>query len=261
MWHRLPESDVLTMCARRTLRCRRSQKLPVTPMLSRIKAAGHPPAGIRLSQNVHSPEHCHLKDSCHHTPVIMKFGLIMPLLGLIIDAQGHPTIDETPARIHRDVTSASNANIDARADQCTLAKMEDILYDYSENSLVLKVMLRQHCLLYFTGIKDFKKARNNGNGNPSCFNWKSDKCSIVPDKPYGYDFTLSCYRHDFGRRNYEKLNKWPGTALGNKLKLDTNFMKDLKNYCFGLSGLSKLKIPHCLIIASDYYAGVLALNW
>ena len=35
------------------------------------------------------------------------------------------------------------------------------------------------------------------------FDWSTDYCSSSPDNPLGFNFTLSCWRHDFGYRNYK----------------------------------------------------------
>ena len=41
------------------------------------------------------------------------------------------------------------------------------------------------------------------------FNWSTDYCSSSPDNPLGFNFTLSCYRHDFGYRNYKEMAPVP----------------------------------------------------
>lgn len=39
--------------------------------------------------------------------------------------------------------------------------------------------------------------------NPPTLDWSSDGCSSSPDNPFGFDFLNSCYRHDFGYRNFK----------------------------------------------------------
>src|ERR687887_562716 len=34
------------------------------------------------------------------------------------------------------------------------------------------------------------------------FDWSTDFCTFSPDRPLGFNFELSCARHDFGYRNY-----------------------------------------------------------
>src|SRR5688572_9209654 len=48
------------------------------------------------------------------------------------------------------------------------------------------------------------------------FDWSTDHCSTSPDRPLGFDFRLSCHRHDFGYRNYKVVNRFPA----NKARLD-----------------------------------------
>ena len=41
------------------------------------------------------------------------------------------------------------------------------------------------------------------------FDWSTDYCSASPDQPLGFDFRLSCWRHDFGYRNYKAVGAFP----------------------------------------------------
>ena len=59
------------------------------------------------------------------------------------------------------------------------------------------------------------------------FNWSTDYCSSSPDNPLGFNFNLSCYRHDFGYRNYKAV----GLFSANKSRLDSAFYEDLKRVC------------------------------
>ncbi len=38
------------------------------------------------------------------------------------------------------------------------------------------------------------------------FDWSTDYCSASPDNPLGFDFTLACWHHDFGYRNYKAID-------------------------------------------------------
>ena len=55
------------------------------------------------------------------------------------------------------------------------------------------------------------------------FNWSTDYCSSSPDNPLGFNFTLSCYRHDFGYRNYKEMAQFPA----NKSRVESAFYADL----------------------------------
>jgi hypothetical protein len=81
------------------------------------------------------------------------------------------------------------------------------------------------------------------------FNWSTDYCSSSPDNPLGYDFTLSCYRHDFGYRNYKAAGQFPA----NKSRLDSAFYEDLKRKCNTYPAVDR---PACLSLAWVYYQAV-----
>jgi len=81
------------------------------------------------------------------------------------------------------------------------------------------------------------------------FDWSTDYCSASPDNPLGFDFTLSCHRHDFGYRNYKLAGQFPA----NKPRLDSAFYEDLKRKCNTYNALVR---PACLALAWTYYQAV-----
>jgi hypothetical protein len=81
------------------------------------------------------------------------------------------------------------------------------------------------------------------------FDWSTDYCSDSPDKPLGFDFTLSCWHHDFGYRNYKAIGQFPP----NKDRVDTMFYADLKRKCGTYSVIVR---PACLSLAWTYYSAV-----
>ena len=81
------------------------------------------------------------------------------------------------------------------------------------------------------------------------FDWSTDYCSYSPETPLGFDFTLSCWHHDFGYRNY----KAAGLFSANKARLDTMFYADLKRKCATYSVLTQ---PACYSLAWSYYQAV-----
>ena len=81
------------------------------------------------------------------------------------------------------------------------------------------------------------------------FDWSTDYCSSSPDNPLGFDFTLSCWHHDFGYRNYKDL----GTFSANKDRLDNMFYADLKRKCATYSTVTR---PACYSLAWTYYQAV-----
>jgi len=81
------------------------------------------------------------------------------------------------------------------------------------------------------------------------FDWSTDYCSSSPDNPLGYDFTLSCWHHDFGYRNYKAVGQFPA----NKDRLDSMFYADLKRKCATYSSVLQ---PPCVSLAWTYYQAV-----
>jgi hypothetical protein len=85
------------------------------------------------------------------------------------------------------------------------------------------------------------------------FDWSTDYCSSSPDQPLGFDFRLSCHRHDFGYRNFKKLNVFPV----NKSRVDDAFYVDLKAVCARYKAPAK---QTCLALAWTYYQAVVAFG-
>jgi hypothetical protein len=81
------------------------------------------------------------------------------------------------------------------------------------------------------------------------FDWSTDYCSASPDNPLGFDFRLSCYRHDFGYRNYKQV----GQFGANKARLDDAFHADLSRKCATYSSYVR---PACYSLAWVYYQAV-----
>lgn len=81
------------------------------------------------------------------------------------------------------------------------------------------------------------------------FNWTTDYCSTSPDNPFGFPFSNSCVRHDFGYRNYKAI----GTFSANKSRIDSAFYADLKRVCTRYSGATNAA---CTSLAWTYYNAV-----
>ncbi len=97
-------------------------------------------------------------------------------------------------------------------------------------------------------------ARNNqGAWAAYGFNWSTDYCSTSPDNPLGFNFQLSCARHDFGYRNYKAV----GLFSSNKSRLDSAFYEDLKRKCATYSSIVR---PACYSLAWTYYQAVRAFG-
>ncbi|GAB7049862.1 phospholipase [Catenuloplanes indicus] len=81
------------------------------------------------------------------------------------------------------------------------------------------------------------------------FDWATDHCSASPDRPLGFDFALSCHRHDFGYRNYKVAGAFPA----NKGRIDSAFYADLKRVCARYSSATR---PACYSLAWVYFEAV-----
>jgi Prokaryotic phospholipase A2 len=81
------------------------------------------------------------------------------------------------------------------------------------------------------------------------FDWSTDYCSSSPDNPLGFDFRLSCARHDFGYRNYKAV----GQFSANKSRVDSAFYADMKRKCATYNFVVR---PACYSLAWTYYQAV-----
>ncbi|GHJ46249.1 hypothetical protein Cs7R123_35910 [Catellatospora sp. TT07R-123] len=91
--------------------------------------------------------------------------------------------------------------------------------------------------------------QNQGAWAAYAFNWSTDYCSSSPDNPIGFDFKLSCYRHDFGYRNHKEM----GLFAASKARLDSAFYEDLKRRCATYNAIVR---PACYSLAWTYYQAV-----
>lgn len=98
-------------------------------------------------------------------------------------------------------------------------------------------------------------ARNNqGAWADYNFDWSTDLCSSSPDNPLGFDFKMSCARHDFGYRNYKRLSLFTSSA---KTRVDSAFYEDLKRKCATYNVFVR---PACYSLAWTYYQAVKAFG-
>ncbi|KAK6356793.1 hypothetical protein TWF718_001134 [Orbilia javanica] len=121
--------------------------------------------------------------------------------------------------------------------------------------------------IFSIGLNEFIEDHRNKGLNSPPLTYESDGCSVPPevakafkidkDFPYGYEFLHSCYRHDFGYRNYKAQNRFTSP---NRELLDNKFQEDLLDQC--KSQFPKADIFHpgqlvnrkwCNIVAKVYY--------
>jgi Prokaryotic phospholipase A2 len=90
---------------------------------------------------------------------------------------------------------------------------------------------------------------NQGAWKAYNFDWSTDYCSDSPDNPLGFSFSMSCWHHDFGYRNYKAVGQFPA----NKARVDSMFYADLKRVCATYSSVLQ---PACYSLAWTYYEAV-----
>jgi hypothetical protein len=101
-----------------------------------------------------------------------------------------------------------------------------------------------------TSYNAWNSARQNqGAWAAYAFDWSTDYCSSSPDNPLGFDFKLSCHRHDFNYRNYKAM----GQFSANKARIDSAFYEDLKRKCATYNVVVR---PACTSLAWTYYQAV-----
>ncbi|MEU1365609.1 phospholipase A2 [Streptomyces sp. NPDC005803] len=111
-------------------------------------------------------------------------------------------------------------------------------------------------------------ARNKASIKKYKFTWKTDGCSWASDSiPGGYDFHLSCWRHDFGYRNYKQTVGATKFRASHKARIDKAFLHDMNRACgrtfwadpFTKAQRKKLKAA-CNKTAKKYYDTVRAFR-
>lgn len=103
-------------------------------------------------------------------------------------------------------------------------------------------------------MSSFLSAVESFNRDKRFYQWldtSTDLCSR-PAQGTGlsFDFNNACRRHDFGYRNYKKLNVF---TKKRKSLVDAIFLKDMRNHCATRSVALK---PGCYAAAKRYYAAV-----
>ncbi|MEW1752902.1 phospholipase A2 [Streptomyces angustmyceticus] len=98
------------------------------------------------------------------------------------------------------------------------------------------------------------RAQAQSGTNPYRFIWSTDYCTRLADKPGGFDFRLSCARHDFGYRNYKALlGKEAFKGSAHEKRVDKAFLFDMNRQCRTQSGKTAEQRRKCLKTAKAYY--------
>lgn len=109
----------------------------------------------------------------------------------------------------------------------------------------------------------FSQKHDDGYTANQCWHdWTDDDCSApgLGSTGLSYDFTHPCHRHDFGYRNYKRLEAASGTSIwnaANKFSADDQFLEDMREHCSSRPWYLK---SQCLGWAQAYYYAVRAFG-
>jgi len=94
-----------------------------------------------------------------------------------------------------------------------------------------------------------------GTPHPDYLVWESDGCTAPVLGSGPFDFSLACFRHDFGWRNLKALDGSgaPVWHVGNKDRVDAGFLWDMRTRCAAFSPILRLG---CDTTARVYYTAV-----
>lgn len=84
--------------------------------------------------------------------------------------------------------------------------------------------------------------------------WETNICTAGPDQPAGYDFRMSCRRHDFGYGNFQRLDVFDEY----KSRVDNSFLADLYRKCDTYDWWVR---EPCYGIANLYYSAVVVFGF
>jgi len=110
-------------------------------------------------------------------------------------------------------------------------------------------------LLFQTSMENFLSAK--ARKTPNYLNWSDNGCTIVPDRPAGFNFLDACKRHDFGYANYKIQKRCSENQRG---QIDENFKKDMYKECAKYSGWQAILGVRCRVNAEIYFKGVRAVG-
>jgi hypothetical protein len=89
------------------------------------------------------------------------------------------------------------------------------------------------------------------------FDWSDDGCSVVPDRPLGFDFHDACLRHDFGYRNFGAGGLALDPSPARRARLDERLRADLATVC---ARMARVRRTVCSALALTYYEGARLLG-
>lgn len=121
-----------------------------------------------------------------------------------------------------------------------------------------------NALISATAMASFVSLRHDGGyiANHCWHNWTTDDCSApgLGSTGLSYNFISPCQRHDFGYRNYKRIDTEASEEIWNaenKFATDDQFLEDTREHCS--TRIFYLK-AQCLAWAQTYYYAVRAFG-
>ena len=109
-------------------------------------------------------------------------------------------------------------------------------------------------LVFSTSLPEFIALANDP-GHDQRFVWDSDKCSapVLGSAGKTYDFSDACRRHDFGYRNFSRIDGGKKWTKALRERVDRRFLSDMNASC---AARKKIERGACRTWAELYYTAV-----
>ena len=108
--------------------------------------------------------------------------------------------------------------------------------------------------VFSTPLRDFIAAANDPKHDGQLV-WDSDKCSapVLGSAGKTYDFSDACRRHDFGYRNFSRIDGGKKWTKALRERVDRRFLTDMRDSC---AARKKIERAPCRTWADLYYTAV-----
>ena len=109
-------------------------------------------------------------------------------------------------------------------------------------------------LAFATPLPEFIRAADDPRRDQRLV-WDTDGCSapVVGNAGKTYDFTAACRRHDFGYRNFSRIDGGRKWTKALRERVDRRFLTDMRDSC---AARKKIERAACRTWADLYYTAV-----
>ena len=166
-----------------------------------------------------------------------------------------PTASDEAATTTVTTTQGKTSSTETSTTQALPCEPPELLPDQRDE---VKVLISE------TAMASFVSLRHDGGyvANHCWHIWTTDDCSApgLGSTGLSYNFISPCQRHDFGYRNYKRIDTESGEKIWNaenKFATDDQFLEDTREHCS--TRIFYLK-AQCLAWAQTYYYAVRAFG-